>query len=431
VVAGQLGARSARAEELYRPVLGVEGGFGSMLPKFQRDSLGYGWGGQTSLRAALSLPASFAVQASVRTWWFPADQGYGRGTLLGLGVRWSGLPLGGGRMFAEVNGGPGRNGDVWRLMLDGAIGWEHALPVLRCLSLGPVARLGDVVTTSSDVQKTPVFWSLGLGVSWTFGDETSPGGRSPEVAPAPERAAAPPHARVAAPPTPRKPVAAPVADRDGDGVADPVDRCPELPAGATPDPERPGCPDGDTDNDGVLNHSDGCPAEAAGFHPDPDKAGCPAPDRDKDTVPDAEDHCPDKAGAPHPDPKKNGCPGLVTVTAEHLEIRKPVFFATKKDRILPKSFPVLQAVADALGATEAIRRVSVEGHTDGQGGAAYNLDLSKRRAESVKTWLVAHGIAADRLDAAGFGDGKPLTSNKTAKGRAMNRRVDFVIVSQP
>jgi outer membrane protein OmpA-like peptidoglycan-associated protein len=218
-------------------------------------------------------------------------------------------------------------------------------------------------------------------------------------------------------------------DRDGDGVADAADQCADIAAGPNPNPDHPGCPDGDDDRDGVFNHGDACPTEPAGLHADGARPGCPLADRDKDSVPDAEDHCPDKAGAPNPNSKKNGCPGLVMVTAQHLEIRKPVFFASKKDRILAKSNPVLQAVADALQATEAIRKISIEGHTDGQGTPAYNLDLSRRRAESVKAWLIAHGVAAERIEASGFGDTKPLTTNKTAAGRAANRRVEFVIVN--
>lgn len=424
-VAAGAAEAEAEAEPSYTPSVGVEGGLGTMLPRFQRDVLRYGWGAQSSLRAALSLPADFEIQVGVRSWWFPSSAGYGRATLYGLGLRWAGLTVGDGHGFVELNGGPGLNGDVWRLMVDGAIGYERTLPVLREITLGPVLRLGEVVTSSSDVQETPVFWSLGLGVTWHLGG-----------APAAASVVRPPPAAVVvteSSATAKAPVAevvapAPPSDRDGDGVADTADECADIPVGPNPNPDHPGCPDGDDDRDGVFNHGDKCPTEPVGLHADVGRPGCPLPDRDKDSVPDAEDHCPDKAGAPNPNPKKNGCPGLVMVTAEHLEIRRPVFFASKKDRILAKSDAVLQAVADALRATEAIRRISIQGHTDGQGSPAYNLDLSRRRAESVKVWLIAHGIAAERIEASGFGDTKPLTTNKTSAGRAANRRVEFVIV---
>ena len=162
--------------------------------------------------------------------------------------------------------------------------------------------------------------------------------------------------------------------------------------------------------------------------PDPARRGCPLPDRDRDTIPDKTDACPDKAGAPHPDPKKNGCPGLLTVEGGKIVILKPVYFATDKDIILPQSFPVLQAVADALKAATAIKQVRIEGHSDTQGVRIYNVDLSQRRARSVLTWLVQHGIEVERLQSEGDGPDRPIDTNATVAGRAKNRRVEFVIV---
>jgi outer membrane protein OmpA-like peptidoglycan-associated protein len=84
------------------------------------------------------------------------------------------------------------------------------------------------------------------------------------------------------------------------------------------------------------------------------------------------------------------------------------------------------AIDDLLGALKAnpTWHLSIEGHTDASGGAAHNLDLSKRRAASVKAALTAAGIAADRMTAAGFGQTRPVASNETAIGRAQNRRVE-------
>ncbi len=223
----------------------------------------------------------------------------------------------------------------------------------------------------------------------------------------------------------------PLRDRDGDGVFDRDDQCPDVPAGAHPDPKKPGCPDVDTDGDGVFDSQDQCPAEPAGLHPDPARPGCPLPDRDKDQIPDAVDACPDKPGAPDPDPKKNGCPGLVEIKNGKLVILSPVYFATDKDIILPKSFPVLQAVANALIAQPELKRISIEGHTDDRGKAEHNRDLSQRRAASVMRWLVEHAVPAERLEAHGFGPDQPMSSNKTATGRAANRRVEFRIIDAP
>jgi outer membrane protein OmpA-like peptidoglycan-associated protein len=223
----------------------------------------------------------------------------------------------------------------------------------------------------------------------------------------------------------------PTPDRDGDKVLDPDDLCPDVPAGERPDPKRLGCPyiPTDRDGDGVMDDEDQCPDVPQGLQPDPDRKGCPAPDRDGDHVPDKIDACPDVPGSPDPDPAKNGCPGLVKMTDCSIDIAVPVFFATDKDVILPKSFPVLRSVAHALKTSPAIKRVSVEGHTDSQGKREHNLDLSDRRAHSVMTWLSGPGsIAAERLESHGYGPDQPVAPNNTAFGRAKNRRVEFRIL---
>jgi outer membrane protein OmpA-like peptidoglycan-associated protein len=222
----------------------------------------------------------------------------------------------------------------------------------------------------------------------------------------------------------------PDKDTDGDGIFDHSDQCPTVPAGRHPDPQRLGCPEGDRDRDGIVDSADQCPEVAAGLHPDPERPGCPLPDRDGDGVPDKVDACPDKPGAPDPDPKKNGCPGLVQLKDAQIVILQQVLFATDKDVILKESYPVLRAVANILKMEPNIKHVSIEGHTDTQGKPAHNLDLSERRAKSVKKWLVGQGIAEERLESHGFGQTKPVSDNKSAKGRAANRRVEFHILDQ-
>ena len=220
----------------------------------------------------------------------------------------------------------------------------------------------------------------------------------------------------------------PARDSDDDGVYDFEDLCPDTPAGPHPDPKKKGCPAMDSDGDGFFDYEDECPQVPAGTHPDPEHKGCPKADRDHDSVPDDVDACPDKPGAPSSDPKKNGCPGLVEVKNGVIVIFQPVFFATNKDKILPPSFPVLNAVADALKAEPEIKKVMIEGHTDDRGKTSRNMELSDRRAKSVLRYLVIHGIEPERLDSQGYGDSKPVATNKTSVGRAANRRVEFHIV---
>jgi OOP family OmpA-OmpF porin len=217
-------------------------------------------------------------------------------------------------------------------------------------------------------------------------------------------------------------------DRDGDGVFSPVDQCPNDPTGAFADPTRAGCPDPDADRDGVSDHRDACPQEPAGDRPDPLRAGCALVDRDGDNVADGVDHCPDQPGAPSPDPNRNGCPSLVRMETGSFRILEQVYFDTNRATIQARSFPVLQAVADAMRARQDVRRLSVEGHTDDRGDIERNVDLSVRRATAVMLWLAGHGVEPERVEAHGFGPTRPVTPNRTAQDRERNRRVEFRVV---
>jgi OmpA-OmpF porin, OOP family len=208
----------------------------------------------------------------------------------------------------------------------------------------------------------------------------------------------------------------PVLDRDGDGVPDAQDRCPDVKGLAA----LGGCPD--TDGDGIADPDDKCPLNAG----PKENGGCPDVDRDGDGIPDRLDKCPDQFGPP-PD----GCPKkytLVEVKREKIEIKQQVHFATAKARVLPDSFPLLNQVVQVLSDFPRMR-VSIEGHTDSIGPEAGNMRLSQRRADAVRDYLVSKGVAADRLETAGYGPTKPIASNKTERGRAQNRRTEFRIVA--
>lgn len=99
-------------------------------------------------------------------------------------------------------------------------------------------------------------------------------------------------------------------------------------------------------------------------------------------------------------------------------------FAFDSDQLLPESAPILSALFDGLKQTSATH-VTIEGHSSSEGTEAYNLALSKRRAEAVVSWLSNKGIAAKRLAAAGIGEARPLASNKDEAGRSINRRVEI------
>jgi len=105
-----------------------------------------------------------------------------------------------------------------------------------------------------------------------------------------------------------------------------------------------------------------------------------------------------------------------------------VFFEVDKAELLATSTPELQAVARFMELHPGVR-VQISGHTDADGSPAYNLDLSQRRAEAVRTWLIQAGIAEERTQAKGYGEAKPVADNSTAEGRARNRRTEFLILA--
>ena len=124
-------------------------------------------------------------------------------------------------------------------------------------------------------------------------------------------------------------------------------------------------------------------------------------------------------------PKKS----LVIFKGDKIEILQQVHFASGKATILPDSFNLLQQVVDVVIKND-LKRVRVEGHTDNRGVKAANQQLSEDRAKAVKDYLVAQGIDAQRLESAGYGDSKPVAPNLTARGRELNRRVEFIVLEK-
>lgn len=208
-----------------------------------------------------------------------------------------------------------------------------------------------------------------LGLAWKFGG----------VEAAPVAAVAAPVVAAAAV------VAAAPVDSDGDGVTDDLDKCPETPAGTKVDAQ--GCPlEKDSDGDGVSDDKDLCPDTAAGA----------------------------KVNA-------TGCPDKQAV------VLKGVNFETNSDKLTPDSKSILDKVAATLRDNPDIK-VSIDGHTDNRGSAALNKALSLSRANSVKRNLISNGVDGGRMSTRGFGPDQPIADNKTAAGRAANRRVELSIL---
>lgn len=104
-----------------------------------------------------------------------------------------------------------------------------------------------------------------------------------------------------------------------------------------------------------------------------------------------------------------------------------VLFPTNESTLLPAAIIKLNEVADALIKGNPDANITIEGHTDSQGQRQYNMDLGQKRADAVKAQLVSRGVAADRIKTVGVGPDRPIADNKTAEGRANNRRVEIIV----
>ena len=270
---------------------------------------------------------------------------------------------------------------------------------------------------------------------------------------------------------PGKPELKGCPDTDGDGVIDKDDKCP-MTAGMV---MYQGCPD--TDGDGIIDADDACPNEKGSIElkgcPDTDGDGisdkldqCPTekgpiatkgcPDRDGDGIADKDDACPDQKGSaaskgcPDSDGdgildrddkcpnvygviENNGCPKPALDATEKMEVQKKlslaaknIFFESNKEVLKSESIDDLDLVVATLKQHDFLR-VSIDGHTDNSGTEYANLELSNKRAAVVMDYLIAHGITPTRLSAAGYGSSRPIADNKTAAGKAKNRRVEINI----
>lgn len=228
-------------------------------------------------------------------------------------------------------------------------------------------------------------------------------------------------------------------DADNDGIADADDRCPNQPGSTM----LKGCPD--ADNDGVADLDDNCPntkqgtkVDAKGCASDSDNDGvsddldrCPTlagpaslkgcPDTDGDGVADLDDRCPNTKG----NIANKGCPEITKQDAVRITyIGSKIFFENNSDKLKVASLSQLDELSKILYKYEGAN-LTIEGHTDYNGSDEFNINLSQKRTDSVKAYLIQKGIDASRLTGIGFGESKPIADNKTSLGRAKNRRVEL------
>ncbi len=204
-----------------------------------------------------------------------------------------------------------------------------------------------------------------------------------------------------------------VKDGDGDGVADPSDQCPGTPRGVQVD--SVGCAL-DGDKDGVADYLDKCPNTPEGD--EVDAQGCSL-DSDGDGVANRDDACPDTPRGE--EVMSNGC------GKEQSVVLRGVNFELNSAQLTVNAETILDGVAATLSSSPGFN-VELQGHTDSTGSDSYNMNLSQKRAKSVKSYLVDRGVDGSRLTARGYGEEQPMASNDSREGRAQNRRVELKVL---
>jgi outer membrane protein OmpA-like peptidoglycan-associated protein len=219
-------------------------------------------------------------------------------------------------------------------------------------------------------------------------------------------------------------------DGDGDGVWDGIDQCSDTPKGCTVDAR--GCPI-DSDGDGVCDGVDTCPNTQQGCKVDAN--GCPL-DTDGDHVCDGLDKCPDTPLDTKVD--ADGCPAQSEVQQRETELLdtglirlQDVKFETAKADILPESHHALDVVGEVLSKWTQLK-IEIGGHCDSRGSDSYNLALSRRRVNSVRTYLLQHfpKLEATQFTAKGYGESQPMVPNTSPENMAQNRRVEFKVMNK-
>ena len=219
-------------------------------------------------------------------------------------------------------------------------------------------------------------------------------------------------------------------DNDSDGLLDAEDACVDEAEDMDGFQDEDGCPDLDNDGDGILDSNDSCPDVAETVDGWKDEDGCPDPDNDGDTFLDTNDLCPDRAEDGEGNRPDDGCPSDVQVArkGDTIHLLKKLKFS-KKSRLSRSSKEVLLALAQYLTENPDILQVRVEGHTSSRGKEKTNLKTSSKEAKAVVKRLIKYGVDPTRLEAVGYGETRPIRSNRTKSGRAQNRRIEVAVLS--
>jgi outer membrane protein OmpA-like peptidoglycan-associated protein len=288
---------------------------------------------------------------------------------------------------------------------------------------------GGVLRNSERADSFRVF----AGISWTpEGGERGRGDRDGDGIPD-DQDACPNAAEDGLGPQPSDGCPLRMTDTDGDGIMDDVDKCPTEPEDRDGFQDEDGCPDPDNDGDGIPDVRDKCPNEPEDLDGYQDEDGCRDDDNDGDGIPDKDDKCPNEPETYNGYEDDDGCPDQLPAevgpkAGEPLKIG-PIEFVKQSATIERKSLANLDRLVAELKRFPNMR-IRIEAHTDNAGKPDKLLRLSRDRAEAVRQYLASKGVEPARLIAEGYGMTRPLKPNKTAEGRAANRRVEFIPIEK-
>lgn len=405
----------ARAQERY--LLSVTGGVA--IPVSEPDSSAYGVGGFGVVSGAVSFERFFSLGARLEGGFLSdgpppgnhrLDPGVGAWGVLGLTARIRPLAsvLDDGRrttgLYLEIGAGGAVTGEIVRPAFTAEVGWGIAV---GDFVLSPSVGLLHVQHFDDPVDDRSAFL-VRAAVSLTLGDP---------------------------PPPPPEEEAAPPSDRDGDGLLDQDDFCPDEPEDRDDFQDDDGCPDRDDDADGILDVDDACRLEPEDIDGHDDADGCPEEesppsDRDHDGFLDEDDVCPDEPETVNGVEDDDGCPdqGLVVLEGDRVVLDDAVLFDFDRARVRHGARPILEAVVQLFRAHPEWDRVRVEGHADLRGEEGWNQELSERRAHAVRSVLIAMGLPETRIECEGFGEARPRAEGDSEDVYQLNRRVEIVMV---
>jgi len=380
---------------------------------YQKDEFGFGGYGAAALEYAIvkqlgvqfELGGTWLAKGDPSTLGYPSDWGWASTLFLGGRARpfagsYDGSSVASAAgLWVSAAGGVVLTGNLVRSGVDAGLGWDLLFNRGR-LGIGPMAGYLHIFEADDSPRPTDasvVIFGLHMELFADRSNRSSSDG-----------------------------------DRDGDGLKNSVDDCPDSPEDFDKFQDEDGCPDTDNDRDGIADGVDKCPMDPEDVDGYQDQDGCPDPDNDSDGILDVEDLCPNEKETVNGYADSDGCPDVeqIRVVGEKIVLDEQILFETNQAQIRAESDKLLERLVKLLNEHPEYAKVSVDGHTDERGSEALNQRLSEERAKSVMNYLVAHGVSADRLSARGLGASQPRVDRSDPLAYTLNRRVEFHVTRQ-